>query len=172
MRGESLSDSISCKCKPSHSRVQSVSATVSCTPANAAETSSCVENNYNVREEPLSASISCICRPKPSDVHVESMSASESTCVDETRSQYFRVVLQKLHQCATFERSCCYHQPSTQAHMGPIWAPSGQFRIWVPYGTHMFFPTIHMGPIWGQSGQFIIWVPFGTYLFDPTIHPG
>ena len=38
-----------------------------------------------------------------SDVHVESMSASESTCVDETRSQYFRVVLQKLHQCVTFE---------------------------------------------------------------------
>ena len=39
----------------------------------------------------------------PSNVHVESMSASESTCVDETLSQYFRGVLQKLHQCATLE---------------------------------------------------------------------
>ena len=31
------------------------------------------------------------------------MPASESTCVDETLSQYFRGVLQKLHQCATLE---------------------------------------------------------------------
>ena len=103
VRGESLSASISSKGKPSNGRVQSVSAPVSCTPANAAETSSCVQKSCNVRGESLSASISCIGRPKPSDVHVESMSASESTCVDETRSQYFRVVLQKLHHCATFE---------------------------------------------------------------------
>ena len=103
VRGESLSASISSKDKPSNGRVQSVSAPVSCTPANAAETSSCVQKPCNVRGESLSASISSIGRPKPSDVHVESMSASESTCVDETRSQYFRVVLQKLHQCATFE---------------------------------------------------------------------
>ena len=39
----------------------------------------------------------------PSNVRVESMSASESTCVDETLSQYYRGVLQKLHQCSTFE---------------------------------------------------------------------
>ena len=110
MRGESLSAPISCKGKPFNCRVQSVSAPVSCTPANAAETSSCVEKSSNVCVEPLSASISCIGRPKPSDAHVESKSASKSTCVDETRSQCFRVVLQKLHQCATFERSCCYHQ--------------------------------------------------------------
>ena len=45
MRGESLSDSISCKGNPSNSGVQSVSAPVSCTPANAAVTSSCVEKH-------------------------------------------------------------------------------------------------------------------------------
>ena len=46
VRGESLSDAISCKGKPSNGRVQYVSAPVSCTPANAAETSSCVEKLY------------------------------------------------------------------------------------------------------------------------------